>query len=68
MDTHVKDEPLSVQEFEQLGRFLSQVTNPTALSLESMDGLFCALIAGPAWITPSEHLPLLWGGPSRMGS
>jgi uncharacterized protein len=28
-----------------------------------MDGLFCALIAGPAWVVPSEYLPLLWGGP-----
>jgi yecA family protein len=39
------------------------VTNPSSLSLEGMDGLFCALIAGPAWVTPSEYLPLLWGGP-----
>jgi uncharacterized protein len=63
MDTHVKHVSLSVQELGQLCRFLSQVTNPGALSLEGMDGLFCALIAGPAWVTPSEYLPLLWGGP-----
>jgi yecA family protein len=54
---------LGVQELGQLGRFLKQVTNPSSLSLEGMDGLFCALIAGPAWVTPSEYLPLLWGGP-----
>jgi uncharacterized protein len=63
MDTHVKHVPLRVQELGQLCRFLSQVTNPSALSLEGMDGLFCALISGPAWVTPSEYLPLLWGGP-----
>jgi len=63
MNTHVKHVPLSVQELGQLSRFLSQVTNPSALSLEGMDGLFCALIAGPAWVTPSESLPLLWGAP-----
>lgn len=55
--------PLGVPELGQLGRFFSQVTNPSSLSLEGMDGLFCALIAGPAWVTPSEYLPLLWGGP-----
>jgi uncharacterized protein len=59
----VKHAPLGVPELGQLGRFLKQVTNPRSLSLEGMDGLFCALIAGPAWVAPSEYLPLLWGGP-----
>jgi len=63
MDTHVKNAPLSALELDELGRFLSQVTNPRALSLAGMDGLFCALIAGPAWVTPNEYLPMLWGGP-----
>lgn len=59
----MKHVPLGVPELGQLGRLLSQVTNPSSLSLEGMDGLFCALIAGPAWVTPSEYLPVLWGGP-----
>jgi len=59
----VKHAALGVPELGQLGRFLGQVINPSSLSLEGMDGLFCALIAGPAWVTPSEYLPLLWGGP-----
>jgi uncharacterized protein len=63
MDTQIDHTPLSVQELGQLGEFLTQVSNPNALSLEGMDGLFCALIAGPAWVAPSEYLPLLWGGP-----
>ena len=63
MDKLVMNAPLSVQELDQLGRFLGQVTNHSALSLEGTDGLFCALIAGPAWVAPSEYLPLLWGGP-----
>ena len=63
MGTQVDHTPLSVQELGQLGEFLNQVTNPRALSLEGMDGLFCALIAGPAWVMPNEYLPLLWGGP-----
>jgi uncharacterized protein len=63
MDSRVEDTSLSVWELGQLGRFLDQVTNPSALSLEGMDGLFCALIAGPAWVVPTDYLPLLWGGP-----
>ena len=55
--------PLGAQELTQLGSFLNQLTNPSAPSLEGMDGLFCALIAGPAWVVPSEYLPLLWGAP-----
>jgi yecA family protein len=58
----VKHLPLSARELSQLRTFLGEVPNPSALSLEGMDGLFCALIAGPAWVTPSEYLPLVWGG------
>ena len=47
METQINDGPLSVEEFDQLGRFLTHVRIRTALSLEGMDGLFCALIAGP---------------------
>jgi uncharacterized protein len=63
METHVNNAPLSKLELDELGRLLSQVTNPRALSLAGMDGLFCALITGPACVTPNEYLPLLWGGP-----
>jgi uncharacterized protein len=63
MGTHEKHAPLGVRELGQLAGFLSQATNPSALSLEGMDGLFCALIAGPACVVPTEYLPLLFGGP-----
>ena len=61
--TNVKNAELTAPELAQLGEFLSQVKNPHALSLEGMDGLFCALVAGPEWVTAGEFLPLLWGGP-----
>ena len=63
MDNNEKNTPLCAQDLDQLSRFLSQVRSPRAISLEGMDGLFCALIAGPAWVVPREYLPLLWGGP-----
>jgi uncharacterized protein len=55
-------QPLSEAELEQLGGFLSAIQNEEALTLEGMDGLFCALIAGPDSVLPSEYLPLVWGG------
>jgi uncharacterized protein len=54
--------PLSEAELDQLSGFLAGLDSPDALSLEGMDGLFSALIAGPRTVLPSEYLPLIWGG------
>jgi uncharacterized protein len=55
-------QPLSEAELDRLAAFLNGIENETALSLEGMDGLFCALIASPARVMPSEYLPIIWGG------
>jgi yecA family protein len=49
--------PLSEAELDQLSDFLAGLKNPHALTLEGMDGLFSALIAGPQTVLPSEYLP-----------
>jgi uncharacterized protein len=54
--------PLSEAELDQLSDFLGGLKNPDALTLEGMDGLFSALIAGPRTVLPSEYLPVIWGG------
>lgn len=54
--------PLSEAELDQLSDFLEGLGNPEALSLEGMDGLFSALVAGPQTVLPSEYLPVIWGG------
>ena len=54
--------PLTDSELERLGAFLSGLRNPGRLTLEGLDGLFCALIAGPDTVMPSEYLPVVWGG------
>jgi uncharacterized protein len=54
--------PLSDAERERLAHYLAAIGNPDTLTLEGMDGLFCALIAGPDLILPSEYLPVVWGG------
>jgi uncharacterized protein len=50
-------QPLSDAELDQLGAFLANITNQDALTLEGMDGLFCALIASPESVMPGQYLP-----------
>ncbi len=53
---------LSQAEIERLVALLAAIRNPGALSLEAVDGLFCALIASPALVMPHEYLPVILGG------
>ena len=54
--------PLTETEFARLAGFLGGIRNPDALTIEGLDGFFCALIAGPDLVLPSEYLPVVWGG------
>jgi len=53
---------LSEAEIERLTALLAANRNPGALSLEGVDGLFCALIASPTLVMPHEYLPVILGG------
>ena len=53
---------LSEAEIERLTALLAANRNPGALTLEGVDGLFCALIASPALVMPHEYLPVILGG------
>lgn len=53
---------LAESEIDELASRLSKLRNPDALSLEAVDGLFCALIASPDLVSPSEYLPVILGG------
>jgi uncharacterized protein len=53
---------LSDSDLEQLAELLESNPNRESLSLESMDGLFCALIASPEAVPPSVYLPVVLGG------
>jgi uncharacterized protein len=54
--------PLTAAELERLARFLGSLRNEQALTLEGLDGFFCALVVGPDLVMPSEYLPVVWGG------
>ena len=51
--------PLSDDKFDQLSEFLKK-TGHSAINLEGVDGLFCALICGPELVLPSEYLSQIW--------
>ena len=59
--------PLSGAELAQLGAFLAGIKSDDSLTLEGLDGFFCALIAGPELVLPSEYLPVVWGGSTPGG-
>jgi uncharacterized protein len=61
--------PLSDREFDRLSDFLDSVPDNQAMTIEEMDGFFCALIVGPDVVMPSEYLPVLLGGePGNTGA
>src|SRR5450631_579085 len=52
---------LSEAEIEQLADRLEANDDPDTLTLEGVDGLFCALIASPRIVMPNEYLPTILG-------
>ena len=44
------------------GFLQSEQVPPTAMTMEKIDGFFCALVIGPRPVLPSEYMPVLWGG------
>jgi len=59
----VVDTRLTDEEQGWLEGFLASAQVPaTTMSLEELDGFFCALIVGPETILPSEYMPCIWGG------
>ena len=53
--------PLTEDELDQLSEFLDDLPSPDAMNIERLDGFFCALIAGPDLILPSEYWPKVIG-------
>jgi uncharacterized protein len=57
------DIALSADERGWLSGFLGSRQVPaTTMDLETLDGFFSALIAGPETILPSDYMPYIWGG------
>jgi len=57
----VQDEPLSEPELDRLDEFLRGHKSGKAMNIEEVDGFFCALIAGPEIVMPSEYLSEVFG-------
>jgi uncharacterized protein len=57
------DSALSEEERRWLSGFLGSAQVPsTTMDLETLDGFFSALIAGPQTVLPSDYMPFVWGG------
>lgn len=54
--------PLSDQEYEVLDEYLAGIEHGESMTLEELDGFFCALVAGPELVPPSEFIPEVFGG------
>ena len=53
--------PLSDEELEELGRFLSETEGlEKAMNVSTLDGFLTALVLGPNVIMPSRWLPWVW--------
>jgi len=65
MTIFAKTEPLTEAELDHLGQFLRNCKSGKAMNLEELDGFFCALIAGPEVVMPSEYMPEVFGSETR---
>jgi uncharacterized protein len=54
-------QPLSETELDRMSGTLTRFGAQNAMNLETLDGFFAALIAGPDDVLPSEYLPEIWG-------
>lgn len=61
-------EPLTGADLERLDDLLCAANSDEAMTLEELDGFFCALICGPELVPPSEYLPEVFGGEMTLGS
>jgi len=55
-------QPLTDAELDRLEEFFHGVNSDEAMTLEQLDGFFCALICGPEVVLPSEYMPYIFGG------
>ena len=62
MKTFTQNEPLTDAELDRLGDFLKSCKGGGAMNVETLDGFFAALIAGPETVMPSEYYAEVFGG------
>jgi uncharacterized protein len=58
---------LTDAELDRLDNFLQTVNPGRGMSLEELDGFFCALICSPEVVPPIEYLPIVFGGELVQG-
>jgi uncharacterized protein len=57
------EHPLNQAELEELHTFLNSDSLPeSTMSIEALDGFFCALAVSPELVMPSDWIPIILGG------
>jgi uncharacterized protein len=59
-------QPLNEDEIEVLGNFLLNANDGNAMTIDELDGFFCALICGPEVVLPSEYMSAIWRGKTDL--
>jgi yecA family protein len=59
--------PLTDDELDHLDDILGRVNPGETMSLEELDGFFCALICSPEVVPPSEYMPHIFGSELVQG-
>ena len=62
MSPFTENDPLTDAELDRLGDFLKNCKGGRAMNVETLDGFFAALIAGPEVVMPSEYNREVFGG------
>ena len=62
MSAFTRNEPLTDAELDRLGDVLKNCKGGRAMNVETLDGFFAALIAGPEVVMPSEYYREVFGG------
>jgi uncharacterized protein len=61
--------PLTDEELEELDQFLlSDTMDEEAMDISMLDGFLTALANGPNTLSPSQWMPVIWGGPMTWES
>jgi uncharacterized protein len=63
----VPRQPLTDTQLDRLDDLLRSINPGITMSLEELDGFFCALICSPEVVPPCEYMPHIFGGELLLG-
>ena len=68
LNESLSSDAMSEADIDDLAARLDGIDVPDRMTLEAVDGFFCALIASPELVTPSVYLPVIFGGEEGLSA